>query len=125
MYATEGKTQSEIAKILSAEGVPTKSDGKKNYKQKIRNSEGFWRQDNVSKMLNRTEYIGKYFYGKTTTITDANGKKHTVPNDPENMVELSCPAILDDASLFERAQEMLEQNKKLTRSKEKDKHMLA
>lgn len=126
MYVNERKSQLEIAKILTSEWVPLKSSLRKNsWWKRSRNSEGFWRQDYISSILSRTEYIWIYRYWKTEVVRDDDWKKKSIPRPLENQIQKPCAPILEDISLFYKAKEMKEKLKVLWRKTSCDKYLLA
>lgn len=108
LLVKEKKSQTEIAKILTARKVPTKADTK-GVKRRT-NSYGFWGQSSISDILIKDEYSGTYYYGKRETILDDNGKKKQVLRPKEEWIPLDCPEIITDTKIFKRAQEIAKAN---------------
>lgn len=108
LLVNEKKSQTEIAKILTARKVPTKADTK-GVKRRT-NGYGFWGQSSISDIIIKDEYSGMYYYGKRETILDDNGKKRQVLRPREEWIPLPCPPIITDKKLFKRAQEIAKAN---------------
>lgn len=126
LYTKEKKTLWEISKILERDWEETRDDKimkTTQWKWTKKNSIWRWHTQVISRILQEERYTWKYYYGKTRKEKEKNrGKLHswekkTVSNDKKNWIELSCPPILEDFSLFERAAELIERNKKTRNTK--------
>jgi len=108
----ERKTQSEIAKILTAERKLTKADimGVK----RRTNEPGYWAQAAVSALLRKDEYQGTYYYGKRETYVDEYGKKKQRDRPREEWIPLKCPKIVDK-DVFEKAQKLMRENEQFSK----------
>jgi len=120
LYAKERKTLWEVAKILERDWELTRDDKiMALWEQKTKKVvSGRWHPTVISRILKEERYIGKYYYGKTQKVTNRKTRKVEIkPSPPEHMIELSCEPILEDFSLFEKAQELLELNKRTKNTK--------
>lgn len=104
MYTT-GKTFTEIAKLLNAEGVPTKKKGRV---QKRRNKDetyiinSVWQPKTVRLILSNVTYIGGVRYGINT------------PNEFEELNGLHEPIISKE--IWDKAQERLSKIKRVSKT---------
>jgi site-specific DNA recombinase len=119
-HAQEGLSIGEIARRLSAQGVPTR-------KNKPR-----WERSVVWGILRNPAYVGRAAFGKTER---AERKRVTRPlrqkggfsrrcnanreRPREQWIEIAVPALIDE-SVFARAQERLAENKRLSRKNTKE-----
>lgn len=110
LLVEEKKTQTEIAKILTARKVPTKAD-KQGVKRRT-NGYGYWGQSAIADLIIKDEYSGTYYYGKRESILDENGKKKQVMRPRDEWIPLSCPAIIKDPKIFKKAQDIAKENQR-------------
>jgi site-specific DNA recombinase len=128
----------EIQKRLNAMHIPTKADiaheelrqrRATNTDKKKRtdvpkpvrkkNPDHFWHHSTVIKILRQQAYTGTYYYGKRSCKKDPRtGKRHDIPNPRSQWVPITCPAIIDPL-LWEKAQERLSENKRLSQKNRK------
>jgi len=116
LYVNEKKSLGEVVKILERDGELTRDDKiLALWEQKSKKIvSGRWHWTVVRRILKDERYIWKYYYWKTRKELNKKTKKiETVQSPKEHMIELSCEAILNDFSLFEKAEELLELNKKI------------
>ncbi|MDD3145488.1 MAG: recombinase family protein [Candidatus Gracilibacteria bacterium] len=141
MYVNQKNTLGEMARILTMEGIPTRDDrlkekvrkenlNKDKHKEKYidehsendrslthskgtkKNNDGFWYSSSIRKILNREIYTGVYYYGMTTKEWDEENNKTVYIKNPKDIwIPFECPDILNDKSLYEEAQKLLEKNK--------------
>lgn len=113
LFSKEKKTLWEITKILEADWEKTRDDIiMENWWKTKKTTKKIWHSGVLSKIIRNEMYIWKYYYWKTEKITDPITREVKIhQNTKDKMVELSCEPILDDISLFEKAQELLISNK--------------
>lgn len=119
LYAKDWKTLWEIKKILELEWVKTKHDI--TYEIKATNKKKVtwtWHATTISRILQNEMYIWYYYYWKKTKV---NWK--VVENPKDEWIPFRCSAIIEDKSLFYKAQELLKLNK-VTKNNEKN-HLFA
>ena len=88
------RSPSEIARRLTAMGVPTYSDThpqEVNKKKYVRH--GSWSPATIQEMLRKTVYMGQWHYRKRQTIGDRK-----VPRPVEEQIPVEVPAIVDEAT---------------------------
>ena len=107
MFVNEKRTQTEIAKILTARRVPTKSD-RMGVKRRT-NNPGFWGQASISDLLEKDEYSGTYFYGKRETYLNEEGKTRQRLRPRDEWIPFNCPNIVDK-KLFDKARLLVREN---------------
>lgn len=120
LYVNEKKSLGEVVKILERDGELTRDDKiLALWEQKSKKIvSGRWHWTVVRRILKDERYIWKYYYWKTRKELNKKTKKiETVQSPKEHMIELSCEPILNDFSLFEKAEELLELNKKTKNTK--------
>lgn len=96
-WAHEGKSSDWIAKQLTTEGVPTKNS-----------RSGGWRGNTVNGILDNEFYKGEWVWGRTKTVTGADGKKHLEPRpvgDPGRVVRSSPLGAIIDPVLWDTIHE--------------------
>lgn len=119
LYVNENKSLWEIKKILELEWIKTKDDTFYDWKETgYKNIVWTWHTTSISRILQNEMYSGLYYYWKNEKV---NWKKVWAPK--ENWIAFECPAILEDKSIFYKAQELLKKNK-LTKNNENP-HMFA
>jgi site-specific DNA recombinase len=101
----------KIADILTKRKVQSKTDRSKKKKKRTANPKGYWNASVVRKILQRTNYIGVYYYNKHGKDKHGN----TVVNPKEVWIEFACPTIIDRKT-FEKAQERFRESKRLSNS---------
>jgi hypothetical protein len=94
-WADSGCADDEIARRLTAAGVPTK------------NGRSAWRGTSVAGILTNPLYKGEMTWGRCKTIRDADGRKRMVERDEDDPERLTFPSPLGtlvDPVLYERVQ---------------------
>lgn len=124
MCVNEGKSQFEIAKILTAEQVPLKSDEMKCMKKKI-NPKWNWLQGTISGILSKPHYIWHYYYNQKEIKKLPNWKKIQKLKPKEEWIKIDCERILDNDEIYEKAQKVLMDNIKFAKKRENYRHLLA
>lgn len=125
MYTQEKKGVSEISAILTAEGQPIHSVGKKKGKEKSEwTISTYWSGNFIYKILANTVYYGKYYYwrrSKNKTKEEVNEVTTTNIKHPEDKfkdcVSFDCPRILwstqeEAREIFDLAARIREENRK-------------
>jgi len=114
LFVNEKKSINEIAKLLTTEKVLTKHN-KRNFNDKNKKEEmkiWAWYPTTVSQLLKNKMYIWKYYYWTKKYIFDKKtNKRKIVEVEKEKWNEFDCPIILNDITLFEKAQVLIEKNK--------------
>lgn len=111
LYVKDKKSLWEIRNILNTDWVETKSVrlAKEKWQKVI---DKWWSAWTLSNVLKNTVYIWKYYYWSTQKVKDKVSKKIKIEKLPEEKrTILTCIPILDDFSLFDKAQELLVSNK--------------
>lgn len=134
----------EIQKRLNAMHIPTKADtafedlkerratrtdkkGRTDPPDPIRrtNPERYWHHTSIIKILKQQAYTGTYYYGKRSCKKDPKtGKRYDVVNPRGQWVPIQCPAIVD-VVLWEKTQERLANNKRLSRKNAKHEYLFS
>ncbi|MCB9807628.1 recombinase family protein [Candidatus Peribacteria bacterium] len=124
MLVKEKKSETEIAKILTARKVLTKAD-KKKVKRRT-NAKGFWGQAAIAALIIKDEYSGTYYYGKRETIVDENtkSKKRQILRPRGEWIPLKCPAIIKDKKLFQAAQKIAKANRRYSLGDDQHQYLL-
>ncbi len=112
MLVQEKKTQTQIAKILTARRVPTKSDTMR--VKRRTNQVGFWAQAAIADTLKKDEYAGTYYYGKRETYVNDAGDKLQRDRPREEWIPLPCPPIIDKP-IFDQARSMTRDNERFSK----------
>ena len=100
MYVREGMGARVIAKLLTAEGVPTPR------------AVGKWCDGTVTRILRHEAYRGTWWFGKRRHVATEHGtRRYDRPED--EWVGIPFPPLVDD-EIWEQAQEA--KNRRLTRS---------
>jgi site-specific DNA recombinase len=103
----EGHTRFEVAKVLNADGIPTKSGGK-------------WHPLTIERNVTNLSYTGVTYFGKTVR----EGKKLiAVPSEEWAALPDITPAIITQ-ELFDRAQRVLNESKILHRGRPQNEYLL-
>jgi site-specific DNA recombinase len=94
----------KIVRLLSAEGIPTRSDMGLSVAPKTR-GQGVWSPSTIHRMLRSTTYIGKSHYNKRMYVeatkkprkprNDKHPKRAHVYRLQEEWIEIPCPQIID------------------------------
>lgn len=121
LYVNENKSIWKICEYLSNKNIPTKYDTEYKDKESYDKMKPcHWHIWTVRWILNDTMYIWKYYYWKTYNKYNPETKKYEVCYrekwDPL-LVEMNCEKILEDESIFYKAQELLENNKRTLNNK--------
>jgi site-specific DNA recombinase len=106
-----------IVRLLSAEGIPTRSDMGGGISPKVRDR-GVWAPSTVGRMLRNPTYIGKMAWNKRHFVETEEGKRRKPRNDKrpqstsranpkDEWIEIPCPAIID-MDTWERVQVLLD-----------------
>lgn len=106
-FVIEKKSQTLIAKMLTADRVPTKAD-RMGVKRRT-NDEGYWGQAAIAAILMKHEYTGTYYYGKRETFLNENDDRRQRERPREEWIALPCPQIIEK-DIFERARKMTKEN---------------
>jgi len=95
--AEQGHGVAEIAKMLNAEGVPTKqmSKHRKGFKHKWGRGD-LWDNSAVLDTLRNENYTGKWIYGKTRTVQVGSNKTKRVPRSEWIVVPNAIPALVTE-----------------------------
>lgn len=125
MYTKEKKGVSEISAILTAEGQPIHSVGKKKGKEKSEwMISTYWSGNFIYKILANTVYYGKYYYWRRSKnktkeeIDEVTAIKIKHPEDKfKDCVSFDCPRILwstqeEACEIFDLAAKIREENRK-------------
>lgn len=133
-FVNDGMTTYEIQQRLFADKVPTKADtkvkelkAKKKLKKEFRtsNSDCFWHEYTITRMLRQKAYTGTYYYGKRTRVRDLKTKKWiTKLNPPEQWVPIVCLPIIG-LEIWDKAQPRLKENKRLSSKNKKHDYLLS
>ena len=110
-----------IARILTAEGVPTKADRCPPIRTD-RPRTG-WAPTSIRTIVRNRTYTGVWHWGKTRTQKQA-GRRVQVAQPADDWIAVPVPAIVDTA-LWERAQPCLQANKQQARRNAKRDYLLA
>jgi len=113
LYVNERKTIWEVATQLNIDWYKTKSviNNENRWKKSLNNWK--WSASFVGKVLKNSMYIWEYYYWKTYKKYDKVTKKTIqLPSPKDKILVLNCEPILDDFSLFDKAQELLEKNRR-------------
>lgn len=106
-FVVEKKSQTLIAKLLTADSVPTKAD-RMGVKRRT-NEEGFWAQAAVAALLMKDEYTGTYYYGKRETYLNDDEQRRQRERPREEWIALACPKIIEK-EIFEKARQLAKDN---------------
>ncbi|MCL2188184.1 MAG: recombinase family protein [Defluviitaleaceae bacterium] len=106
--AEQGHSVTDIAKILNAEGVPTKqmSKHRKGFTKKWGRGD-LWDNSAVKDTLRNECYTGKWIYGKTRTVKVGSHKTKRIPKDEWIVVNNAIPRLISDEQ-FAIVQEKLD-----------------
>jgi site-specific DNA recombinase len=105
-----------ITRRLTEMKVPTYTDIRPNATFKKKRGYGEWDKSTVSQILRSEVYKGTWRYGRVNSRTgEANPREHCI--------EVSVPAIVSE-EIWQRAQERLEENKRLLTRKPKYKYLI-
>ncbi len=121
LYVNENKSIWNICEYLSNNNIPTKYD--KEYKDKKSYDKikpCHWYIWTVRWILRDTMYIWKYYYWKTYKKYNPDTKKYETcyrENGDSLLVEMNCEKIIEDESIFYKAQELLEKNRRTLNTK--------
>lgn len=116
LFANKGKTQSEIARILTEEKAPTRSDLDGRARKKDMNGYGAWPQEAVSQYLRETTYAGEGYFGKTVRKKYPGGVYKTEKRPKSEWIPQPYPPIVD-RDTFDRVQSMLQSRANAPRKK--------
>lgn len=109
LYVNERKSLYEISNILKNEWVEIRSNPKTKDDSRKKN---FWHPTTISRILQNNMFIWEYYYWRTgikyDKITD---KKITYEKDRNEWLISECPILIEDRSLFDKAQEFIIKNK--------------
>lgn len=127
MYVNWWKSIQWIADVLSNEKIPTKYDTEyKNRESYDKMKPCHWHQWTVRGILVDTMYIWKYYYWKTYKKINPETKKYETCYrekwDPL-LIEMNCEKILEDESIFYKAQELLKKNMRILNNKVHKAHL--
>ncbi len=103
----EGCTRFEVAKVLNADNIPTKSGSK-------------WHPLTIERMVTNLAYTGMTYFGKTTR---EGNKLINIPRDKWVALPDVTPAIITQ-ELFTRAQRVLKDSKILHRGRPQNEYLL-
>lgn len=121
LYVNENKSIWKICEYLSSQSIPTKYDTEYKNKESYNKMKPYhWHHWTVRWILKDTMYIWKYYYWKTYNKYNPDTNKYEVCYredwDPL-LIEMNCEKILEDESIFYKAQELLEKNKRTLNNK--------
>lgn len=139
MYVNKKYTLWEITRTLTMEWIQTRDDrlkekvqkenlDKDKHKEKYvseyndrvlvhskwtkKENDWFWYASSVRKILNKEIYTWIYYYWMTTKERNATTNKFKIIQKPrDTWIPFDCPIILEDTSLYDEAQKLLEKNK--------------
>ncbi|MFI3202146.1 MAG: recombinase family protein [Eubacteriales bacterium] len=109
----EGERVSDIAKILNKEGVPTplyfqRQQGRF-MNSKTNTDKVYWSGSSVGYIVRNPQYLGTYYYGKTTSIEVGSLKWKKSKEEDVIKVEQAYEPLVTKED-FEKAQKVLERN---------------
>ncbi|MDD4287408.1 MAG: recombinase family protein [Candidatus Peribacteraceae bacterium] len=94
----------KIVRLLNKKKVKTNADKehtRKGLSKRRKHPIGYWSSTTVRRKLQNETYIGKYYYNKNSK----NEKGKVVENPKNKWTMFTCPAIITDDRLFQRARE--------------------
>lgn len=114
MYAYDGKSSGEIARILTNRNIGTNIDRmiEEGSETKTKRHGWLFRQSSVVRILKNETYTWNYVCNKTKLSKNEDWKLIQLPKDESEWIRIPCDSIVD-INTFKKAQEVLSQGQTL------------
>jgi site-specific DNA recombinase len=128
-WSAEGYPIREIARRLTAEGIPTALDPtelgahRRRRAGRKRGAYGGWAPSSVQEILSNSAYIGRAYHNKRHYLRPDHQRRQCTWREQEAWIELAVPAIVDTAT-FDAVQERLARNRQLAARRMKHPYLL-